>query len=159
MATFAYYQVEAFPATVLEMYHDFLYEFDLHKVKQAFMKHIETSNWFPKIAELKKLLEQHTPKIESIADQQAALVVATIRNYGYRHSPVWEDPITAHLFTHRFNFKALCATLTESETKWFIKEFKEAYQAANDMCDGDVKQLGAPPELLKLASGIFKSIN
>lgn len=136
----AYYQIEL-SNSVISLYHDALEQYQIDDIKRACGEHIRESKWFPKISELCDRLKQHVPKIESNADQQAAIVLNEIRHCGYHHTPTWEDPITAHLFSRRFNFQSLCDTLKESENKWFVKEFKEAYLAAHDVCGGNIQLL------------------
>ena len=159
MRMVSYYQQEITP-DVIELYHQALASYPTESVKQACGEHIKTSKWFPKICELVDLLKAHIPKLESIADQQAAVVLSTISRHGYTYSPTWVDPITADLMSRRFNYRSLCNTLTEAETKWFIKEFKEAYAAAHDMCGGDVKRIGAPDDnVRKLLESVGQRIN
>jgi hypothetical protein len=133
---------------VVELYSEALSEYPIELITDAATKHVKESKWFPKISELVEHLKPHIPQIESVAEQQAAVVINAIRNYGYMRAPEWSDPITRDLFKHRFNWQSLCSTLTEEENKWFIKEFVQAYQATNDMCGGDVRQLEAPKEVL-----------
>lgn len=158
MRLVSYYQAEITP-DVIDLYSESLSDYPIERIKKAATQHVKTSKWFPKISELVELAKDHMPQIESLAETQAALVINRIRSEGYRALITWEDPVTSYLFQRRFNWKSLCNTLTEDENKWFIKEFKEAYRGAIDMCGGDVKQLGAPSELLQLAGSLFKSIN
>lgn len=143
MRMVSYYQQEVHP-DVIELYHQALAAYPTEAIKRACGEHIKTCKWFPKICELVDILKTHTPALESIADQQAGIVLNHIRRYGYTSLPVWEDPITDRLFSQRFSYSELCNSLTEKETKWFVKEFKEAYQAAHDVCGGDTLRLEAP---------------
>ena len=141
--TAAYYERELTESHV-EVYCMALDDYGMDEIRSAFKSHVLESKWFPKISELNDRLKAHTPQLESIADQQAGIVLNHIRRYGYTSLPVWEDPITARLFSQRFSYSELCNSLKESETKWFVKEFKEAYQSAHDFCGGDTRLLEAP---------------
>jgi hypothetical protein len=157
-ATLNYYQAKLEPE-VIEMYHDALDGLPIDKIKRAFTAHIKTSKWFPKISEILERVDPR-PAIESSAEQQAAVVVAAMRTNGYLHEPKWTDPVTAHLFAGRYNWRSLCETLTEEETKWFVKEFKVAYAGALDVCAGDPQRLGpVEPKVAGLLAGIGKKIN
>jgi len=155
-----YYQVEIPGADVLEMYHQALEGYTPDQIADASTKHVKASKWFPKISELIELLKPLVPKIESVADQQAALVIKTIRSCGYRGRPRWEDPITSYLFRGRFNFQALCSTLTEDENKWFIREFKDAYLSMADIAAANPHTLiDSPDEVKEITFNLFESIN
>ncbi len=155
MAMARYYQVEILGEDVLAMYHEALKDYSIAQIREAATAHIKNSKWFPKINELIDLLKPRTPQLESIAEQQAAIVLGAIARYGYRYMPKWKDPITAHLFSSRFKWQSLCDSLTDSERKWFVKEFKEAYQAAHDMSEGEAgKLIEAPKEVAPLVAAI-----
>ena len=139
MTMFAYYQIEAYPPTGLEIYHSLLSRWELNEIKEACSKHIEGCNWFPKIAELNEILPaQHVPQIESVANVQAAHILDMIRRNGSRYEPKWEDPITDGLMHTRWKWSSLCGTSTEDNEKWFVKEFVDAYLAQSDYRHDDV---------------------
>lgn len=157
MRMISYYQIEL-TADVIELYHNALKSYDVDSIAVATGQHIKTCKWFPKICELNELLKEHVPQLESKATDQAALVILMVSQNGYLNEPVWEDAITRHLFQRRFKWRSLCDTLTDDENKWFVKDFIQAYTAANDMCDGNPELLEAPKEFLQIANGLFKSI-
>jgi hypothetical protein len=107
---------------------------DLHfrGVSDALSKLAKESRFFPMPAEVRGLCEPTSPAIESVAEQQAAIVLNAIRQHGAKYEPAWEDPTTRSLFRGRFRWTSLCSTLTEEETMWFVREFKQAYLAAAD---------------------------
>lgn len=162
-----YYQIEIPGNDVLELYHQALDGLSIEQISGAASRHVRQSRFFPKVCELIELAKPSEPKIESTAEQQAAAVIQTIRNYGQNYKPTWADPITAHLMMGRFNYAALCQTLTESETKWFVKEFMQAYCAIEDVSSKSKSLMLDAPEGLKqitlglknLTTMIFESIN
>jgi len=72
-------------------------------------------------------------------DEDKALVEANnmisyLKEHGARVFPVISDPITKHLMTKRWPYRNWAEAILESEIKWWVKEFCEAYKtySAND---------------------------
>ena len=79
-------------------------------------------------------------------------ILAHLSYSGATKNPDLSDPITKYLMENRWRYSSWAATVPESELKWWLREFVEAYEAFDgvgvdllEMVDGRVK---------KLASGI-----
>jgi len=167
----AYYQIEAYESSVLDLYHKALEGYSLEDIRVACTTHIKQSKWFPKVSEIIDLIpKSNTPKIESIALIQAHNVVAKLRTNGQTNPPDWDDPITESLMTSRWNWYGFCEIQTK-DVKWFVKEFVEAYLARQDMVASGMLMLDYPnrtssgsvkidvgARVQQLASGLFKGV-
>jgi hypothetical protein len=143
---------------VLTAYWEALKTFTAEQIVDAFKKSIITFKWFPKPVELIEFMKPAALSIESRAQQQVAHVLDIVRVLGYRTTPVWDDPITARLFQGRFKWQSLCDTLTEEETKWFVKEFIEAYNSFSEIQSHEHAMIDAPEKLKALADKVTKRI-
>ena len=63
-----------------------------------------------------------------VANSQAAAVMKQVRELGAYRYPVFDDPTTKALMSSRWSWAAVCL-MTETEMKWWVKEFVEAYQS------------------------------
>jgi len=133
---------------------DVLKKYPIEEIEKAAHKIVETWQYtkMPPIAEFVNKIEGDKPQIEDIAEYQAHEVITQIKQAGYNKKPVFTDPITTKLIKRRFNFRSLCQTLLESENKWFVKEFKEAYCAYSRI--NNQQQIEVPPEINLLIGGI-----
>ena len=137
---------------IITGYWEALKTFLPEQIVDAFRKAIITLKFFPKPAELIEFMKPQALSIESRAQQQVAHVLNMVRQYGYRHPPSWEDEITRELFkSGRFNWSTLCETLTDEESKWFVKEFIEAYSIFSEIQAENKKLIDAPEKILALA--------
>jgi hypothetical protein len=64
------------------------------------------------------------------AQFQVNEIVKQIRMVGSYGTPVFDDMITRDLMDSRWSFRSLCA-MTETELKWWARDFAEAYQSMN----------------------------
>lgn len=62
------------------------------------------------------------------AAEQAAVVMKLIRELGSHRAPCFDDSVTKTLMSSRWSWQAVC-TMTESELKWWAKEFIESYRS------------------------------
>jgi len=162
MALSTYYDKPMNEAQI-EIYTEFLEKRNMGDVKAAIAKHIEISNFFPKVSEILKWIPaEMTPAIESTATLQAHHVLQCMRTYGSRHEPVWDDQNTFLLMNSRWKWSSLCETQKESDNNWFVKEFVAAYAALIDSRFDDanlkIEQSHAGRDVAKIASGLFKRI-
>lgn len=118
-----YYQTEIPGEDVLAIYHRALEGFSVEQISAAATQHVRESKWFPKASEL---IERMAPNIDDTAARQAAAVIDAARKHGARFKPKFDDPITEHLLTGRFSYRAVC-DMVEEEAKWFIRDFSAAY--------------------------------
>ena len=86
-----------------------------------------------------------------VAEAQVCIVMKQIREIGYYRTPVFDDSITRHLMSSRWSWSAVCA-MTETELKWWGKEFLEAYQSQKrfDRCEMAAIECGDERRDLKL---------
>jgi hypothetical protein len=62
------------------------------------------------------------------AQNQVNEIMRQIREIGWYGISVFDDPITKSLLSSRWTFRYLC-DMTETESKWWSKDFIEAYQS------------------------------
>ena len=143
----------------LDFYFTNLKQFPFSEMELAFKKVLYKweYNKMPTIGVFIKVLGKSQPLIEDIAEIQATEVLKQMQECGYCNTPKFTDPVTIELMKHRFNFISLCKTMKESEIKWFVKEFIQAYQAFDrnkeNSLIGDI-----PSELKKITNNLFKSV-
>ena len=82
------------------------------------------------------------------AEIQATFVISSIGKY----DTVFEDKITKHLMSTRWAFKTWGSQVLESELKWWVKEFKDAYIAFSG--PETPLQIEATPDVKSLLEGI-----
>jgi len=85
----------------------------------------------PLYGELLKAIKGSQPKIEDRALVEANKILDHLRLYGATKWPEMSDPITRQLMTTRWHYLKWAGQVVESELKWWVKEFVEAYQSTN----------------------------
>ena len=86
------------------------------------------------------------------AEGQVNEVVSQIRNIGSYGNPDFSDPITRALMSGRWSFRSLCS-MTETELKWWARDFIEAYQASERKTECLAIGNGDGQRKLKLLTG------
>ena len=125
---------------VLRLYGMALDPFAPEQIEQAAIAVLWAWRWnrMPPVAViLDEIPGAKIPGIEHKALAEANRIVAHLQLHGKTVVPVLPDPITRHLMTSRWPYQRWAATVLESELKWWVKEFVEAYQA--------VEMTGPPP--------------
>ena len=150
--------VEKITKDKINLYFTAFKPFSIEEVRVAFSKVMYSwiYNKFPPVGVFMKAIEKDQPLLEDLAEIQASEVLSQVRQHGYYQTPIFNDPVTAHLMSHRFNFKSLCKTMNEVAEKWFIKEFIQAYQVVDRNRDNLL--IEAPPELKQITDNLFESI-
>lgn len=88
----------------------------------------------PPIAEFIEALGAAVPKTESVALTEANAIIDHLHRNGAAVPPEIEDPIARHLMKARWPYPRWASTVAESELKWWVKEFCEAYAAFSETC-------------------------
>jgi len=116
-----------------KMYWKSLEPFTDEQCRKAFNLAIERCKFFPKPAELIELIRGSSKQIEQEKDDKALIIANEIMEQARRYSPghplKLNDPIAQHLMTSRWPYHNWATTVLESELKWWVKEFCEAYNA------------------------------
>jgi hypothetical protein len=113
-----------------------LQEYDLAEIRQAATKLItKREAKFPPVPTVKEMIDEihmmkgEAPKNHRLAAQgQASMILNTIKEHGHNYAPAWEDPITKRIMQGSFDYRTMSRTLTETDEKWFIKDFCELYE-------------------------------
>jgi hypothetical protein len=113
---------------IMKAYFRTLERFDIGQVEKAIWESISKCKFFPRPVEIITLITGCEPKSDDIATVQVTEIMRQVRELGCYRPPAFSDPITADLMKSRWTWKAVCS-MTETEHKWFAKEFVEAYQA------------------------------
>lgn len=87
----------------------------------------------------------------NIADNQVAVVIKQIREIGSYRTPAFDDPVTDSLMKSRWSWQSVCS-MTESELKWWAKDFIEAYQS-HERIDKPAMIDGSNQQRLRLLAG------
>lgn len=125
---------------VLRLYGMALDQFEPEQIEQAAIAVLRTWRWnrMPPVAViLDEIPGAKVPSIEHKALAEANRIVSHLHYHGKTVVPDLSDPITRHLMTSRWPYQRWAATVEESDLKWWVKEFVEAYQA--------VETTGPPP--------------
>jgi len=120
---------------ITKAYFRTLEHFDIGQVEQAIWESISKFKFFPKPVEIITLITGGESKAEDTASAQVNEIMRQVREIGSYRPPAFSDPITADLMASRWTWKAVCS-MTETEHKWFAKEFIDAYQ----VCDRSVRK-------------------
>lgn len=141
-----------FSATIQEQTLDLWFDMfradgiSLGEIKQAAM-HILHTRKYTKMPTYADFMQAINGNPEDKAESQANEIMREIRSVGFYGTPVFSDPITRELMSGRFSFQSMCQQ-AESELKWTLKTFKEAYLAyeRNEkslriQCDAEIQKL------------------
>lgn len=107
----------------------------------------------PTYAELLEAIRGQQPQVEDVALVEANKILNHLRINGARAYPCLDDPVTRLLMTTRWEYYRWASQVAESELKWWVKEFCEAYRATN-ICE----QICIPHEARTLLEHIGASI-
>jgi hypothetical protein len=137
----------------LEIWFRLLEDYSLEEIQHAASIILETRKYhgMPTPKEFKECLPGATTQVqlEYNPHAQADIILNHLRLNGASVWPKFTDGITRHLMTTRWYYPRWASQITESETKWWIKEFinaYECYQAAG----GHPDALEAPVEIKQL---------
>jgi len=110
--------------------------------------------FFPKPVELLALMN-NKPAVEDLALTVAHDIVSHLKIYGLTKLPnLSGDDIAIHLMTKRWPYKAWASEVLESELKWWVKEFSEAYRAYTET-EAPI-QIEAPRKVKELTENMFE---
>ncbi|OEU68483.1 MAG: hypothetical protein BBJ57_07335 [Desulfobacterales bacterium PC51MH44] len=141
----------------LKLYFEAFKPYSLNVVKEAFSKVLYT--WkYNKMPTVGVFMDEIStgPTIEAQAELQATDVLKQVNEIGTYGQPKFNDSTTIWLMQNRFNFKSLCLTIRQSDEKWFIKEFVQAYLYVKDSDQSLLS--GAPKEIKQIAVNLFKGM-
>jgi len=140
---------------IIKAYFRALEGFDIAQVEKAIWESITKFKFFPKPVEIISLITGGEQKPEDIAMVQVNEIMRQVREIGSYRTPVFGDTITADLMASRWSWKSVCS-MTETEHKWFAKEFVEAYRAHRGRNNHIAIECGPTNRLRLLAGGIGK---
>lgn len=83
----------------------------------------------PTWAEILEAIHGQAPRIEHKATAEANRIISHLHTYGATTWPDLSDPVTKRLMISRWPYKTWAASVIESELKWWVKEFVQAYEA------------------------------
>lgn len=134
-----------------------LERYSIDQIESSSIKLLHTRNimGMPTVAEFIAAIEGER-KPEDKATAQVNEIMRQVRDVGSYRTPAFDDPITDSLMNTRWSWQAVCA-MTQTEHKWFAKDFIEAYQAygraEKPMIDNGIE---SRQRLRLLAGGIGK---
>ena len=118
---------------LIEVYWKSLEPFSDDQCKKAFNFVITRCKFFPKPADLTDFILGSPKQIEQQGKDKALVIaneiVAHLNTRGSRVFPKLDDKIAKHLMTKRWPYYEWGSTVIESEIKWWVKEFCEAYNS------------------------------
>lgn len=117
----------------LSMRFEAMKEFTIDQVSQAATVLLKSHrfNTMPTVGDFISTIDTangHIP-IEDRAEIEAGKVLDHLHRYGKGIFPEFEDPITRHLMTTRWRYVSWAAYVTESDLKWWFRDFVRAYRA------------------------------
>ena len=117
----------------LRLYFEALKDFDISEIETGTHKLLLEweYNRMPPLSALVKKIQGEQPKIEDRALVEANKILDHLRLYGATKWPEMSDPITRQLMSTRWHYLKWAGQVVESELKWWVKEFVEAYQSTN----------------------------
>lgn len=138
----------------LELMFNALERYSMGQIKQAANQILRTRKYtrMPTVADFVEAIEGDQKQIaEDKAETEATKVLDMIRKIGSYETPAFDDPITNDLVNRRFGWQALC-TMLESQTSFFVRDFKAAYLASHR--EESRVAIGMTPELKMLCGKI-----
>ena len=138
---------------------DVLKQFSIQQVEAAARKILLTRKYtkMPPIAEFIEAIQGQAPALEDQALVIATEIVSHLKRYGAGSFPKLDhDPTAQRLMTTRWPYRQWAASVLESELKWWIKEFCEAYRSETVV---ERREIEGPAELKKIATAVFQSIS
>ena len=114
--------------TLKNAYWETLKPYNNQECEEAFKKVVERLTFFPKPAEIIGFIKDKKPKPQIEAIIQADKIIAYLRSHG-SVVPIWTNPITRYLMTHRWEYYDWSQTVLESDLTWWKKEFISSYCA------------------------------
>jgi hypothetical protein len=99
-------------------------------------------------------IENSAGKIEDRAVVMATKILDHLHRFGASKSPdLSDDPIASGLMETRWPYQRWASTIIESEEKWWVKEFCEAYRSHCNI-ESTKPAIDAPKRFKELACGI-----
>jgi len=110
---------------------DMLKNYSIDQVESAAKQIILIRKYtkMPPVAEFIEAIEGQKSKIEDKALVIANNIISHLRTHGSHIFPKIEDPIALKLMKNRWPYYEWASTVLESELKWWVKEFCEAYKS------------------------------
>jgi len=107
-----------------------LKESSIDQVIRAATKLIRTHkyNSMPTTADMINAMEGHVD-MDHRAEMEAGKVLDVLKLYGTSVTPVFNDPITKHLMSHRWRWYSWASKVKEDDLKWWSWDFVRAYKA------------------------------
>ena len=126
---------------ILTSYKKALQPYEIEQIESAFGYALTSLKFFPKPAELIEYLNRWIEPKQVTAEAHAGYLKNAIIGKGFLNPDGWMDePTTARLLRGRFNIARFLETSLESDLKWIVKDFIEAYIETSDFI-GDTLQI------------------
>lgn len=141
---------------VLRLYRAAMNGFTIEQISEGAKSVLLTwkYNRMPPLAVIIDHIDGAPIEIEHKALIEANKILEHLNFNGANVLPKIKDPIAKYLMTRRWPYQLWAKNVLESELKWWVKEFCEAYKAH----DGAPEILiEGPKELLEIADGLFES--
>ena len=121
----AAYPKEPITEAQIALYAVLLGAYSVEAVREAVLRHIQQSPWFPRLNEV---LDQTTPGDQADPDQAWAEVQQKIRSVGYYRHPTWSQPAIAQV-VEALGWQNLClSTNPEADRAHFLRFYGTARQ-------------------------------
>ncbi len=131
MAVADNYPGTSFTCNGLKLRFTALKEFSIDQVEDAAVKLIQTHryNTIPTTADIINAMDCRQANVDHQAEVEAGKVIEALHFYGAGGTPVFKDPATKHLMSHRWKWYSWASRVQESELKWWARDFVRAYKA------------------------------
>jgi hypothetical protein len=132
-----------------------LERFDIGQIEAAAISILNTRErmGMPTVAEFVRAIEGETVTTKDDATIQVNEIMRQIRELGSYRTPVFDDPVTKSLMSSRWSWQSVFS-MTETELKWFSKEFIETYQSCDRKADHTMIDCAASKRMKLLIGGI-----
>ena len=108
---------------------DLLKKYDIGQIRAA-AHEIALGRKYTKMPTVGEIVETIDGSTGDVADIQAELVLAEMKRVGSYGTPIFDDPVTAHIITRRIGWKNVCNTL-EKDWKYFVRDFRDVYSSCS----------------------------
>ena len=140
----------------IKAYFNSLDKFTINQVEAAISQSMVKCRFFPKPVELIEMITGGQKQIEDRGLVEAHKIVSHLQAYGAKYYPQLDDKISQRLMSRRWPYHRWAASVLESELKWWVKDFTEAYNAYTST--EEPLKIEAGPKIKKLTEGMLKTI-
>lgn len=156
MATIGELKDKQITPVLSKVYWKALEPFTDDQCQKVFNSIVLSLKFFPMPVDIIEAILGSPKQIEQNKEDKALVIanniISHLKTHGSRVFPKLDDPTAKHLMTKRWPYYEWAAAVIESELKWWVKEFCEAYKSYTAL--EEPMKIAAPENVKKLINSI-----